>query len=438
MHKDTELEKLLQGLKEPLDVRQPDIDFFPDFENEISSMRGLQDSKILLEELLSKMKPEAEESSAHLSTSKDLKEKQLKEVTPGLVELPHEGSQATILTGVPTKHLARSPSQEQCRDLVKRLIMLSQDLPRGMHLNKELIQDLIETIDTVTKRGLTVNIVNKLINQLRELDKCLDYNLSKELDKHVIIGLIDDLNNLLTVGSSPTINKGLLKLLTQLNKLLTNEINKQHSSHLLLKSESSYKKYGIPDSEMDETHHELYPSQSKETPHKSFNGEGITRERIPRSVSEEIRYKEQREEQSGIDHKMYGTYDEIPTKDVGPDSSKIEQKLNKSEKKITEVRGEESKVNIYDKNTPYSKSESKQLSPGKSKDKSKVEGLKTLQSDGIEERQPKSHGKKLRCDRRLPLAILHTAPSPRCCCLATAQSLCVARGPPPCLFSLFD
>ncbi|CAH1647460.1 unnamed protein product [Spodoptera littoralis] len=334
MYKDAELERLLQDLKEPLDVRQPDIDFFPNVDDELLSLQDLKDSKILLEELLSKMKPEAEEHAAHLSVSKgicickDLKEKHLEEFIPGFVAKPLEESQATILTGEHLKYLDTSPSLEECKHFVKRLIILSQNLPRGIHLNKEFILDLIDTIDIGTKQGLSVNIVNKLIDQLKQLDKYLDYDMSPELDKNVIITLIGDLNDLLTIGSSKTVNKELLKLLIQLTNLLTTELKKQHSSHLLLKDESKYKKHG---KEIDETLHVLYPTHR---------------------------------EKSGTGYKKHGPF-ETPTPDVGPLG----------------------------------------VSPGKPKGKIKDKELKMLKSDGIEQRRPKSHDKKLRRDGSLPLEI---------------------------------
>ncbi|KAH9644155.1 hypothetical protein HF086_018376, partial [Spodoptera exigua] len=232
-YKDAELERLLEDLKEPLNVRQPDIDVFPTLEDELSSMQVLSDSKILLEELLSKIKPKTGEHTTDLPACKnicickDLKENHPEEVAPNLAEKLYEGSRATILSGEPLKDLDISLSQEECRDLVKRLIVLSQDLPEEMNSNKELILDLIKTIDIATKLGLSRCIVNKLIRQLRQLDITLGYEMYKELNKNVINRLISDLYDFLMVGSSQTINKGFLKLLMLLNNLLISELAKK-------------------------------------------------------------------------------------------------------------------------------------------------------------------------------------------------------------------
>lgn len=221
LNKDIEVERILNTLKEPLCIREPDIDSFSNLNQEkLTLLQSVSQTKEMLEELFSKMELKDEKTASSsrsplpfikMCLCKCLKKKQ---------------GRPTGLDLKPLKDFSKTLLQEEQEDLMKALLDMCRALPQEFHLNTELIKDIVETINKFLEEGLPQNIVFKLINNLTELNETITDDLYQDLNTKVTQALIGDLNDLLLLGSCKDLNSALIMFLVNLSNLLTHEICK--------------------------------------------------------------------------------------------------------------------------------------------------------------------------------------------------------------------
>uniref|UniRef100_A0A2A4JKG7 FAM194 C-terminal domain-containing protein n=1 Tax=Heliothis virescens TaxID=7102 RepID=A0A2A4JKG7_HELVI len=193
---------------------------------------GVPVNKRVVQEILETLNEVGNKGLEPIITAKLIKQlKDLQSALPHDIskELSKDGIQDLIkdLKNLQIKDRSRLSDEDLYKSLNEKLLLLKKTLPRDIHENKELNQEIHESLNEVMRKGLTTKVIAKLTKQLKDLHQILPQDIYKSISKNGVQELIDDLNNFLVIAASKNLNKDLLRLLVDVSDMITQELSKK-------------------------------------------------------------------------------------------------------------------------------------------------------------------------------------------------------------------